>query len=114
MNQQPTKRFTLDKDQSAVCVVGSCALNGMTAHNMVHVPGVSLPIVHDRELGYLVLDTGTTFTRRHGKQTCIVGYEDLEKLDVDHDNKEIRFQIDRAHVVKVRGPQPVLDADYRT
>lgn len=101
------RRFVVDKSNGRFCVGRECtapegelqtsnigkSINGMpllavTEHSSEVVPG-------------LILDTGSTTTWKRDSQWCVVGFNDINSLDVDYDSNVVRYDIDRASLATV-------------
>ena len=103
MQHQPYKRLVMDRragHPATLCLGQTCPhTDGMETHALVPGPGgvgVRIAFSPPGSAQHYVLDTGATdsFRSEHeGVQYCVIGYTDIEYMDVDFEQKQVQFRI---------------------
>ena len=101
MNNVPSgsRRLVLDKDAGTVCI--GCNVSETDWEPISNISGILDFVAVESGDSIMVLDTGSTFTSKVSDSVCLVGYEDIDYLNVDYDRKRVRYVIDTEHVNSV-------------
>ena len=99
MHAMPRKRLVLDKTEGTLCLGGECTLKpDATRYEFATEHGLDTEVVGVDPMdnnSHIVFDTGMEFSRRvrnpiSGKSVCVVGYRDIDYLEVDFDRKQLK------------------------
>ena len=115
VNSMPSgdRRLTIDKSVGTVCFGRDCAaideddtkFSSLHKFNKTELLSTTHPFLPGQQI---IVDTGSTTTWKANATTCVVGWMDIEKLDVDYDNETMRYKINDATLLSRCGPDAAV------
>ena len=91
------RRILIDKEAESVCIGASCAPTQYTTTQFITVHDHSL-LGFRRNDQYILLDTGSTQTWKYNDEICILGNNDIHRLDVDYDTQLFSYDINEDNI----------------
>ena len=104
------RRLIVNKQKGTVCIGEGCRDSRIRPakqwHPFVRASKTTDFIAVESYNGTTnILDTGSTFTSKVSDDLCLVGYDDIDYLNVDYDNKQVDYIINTQNVNKICSPE---------